>query len=70
MQGVVQYITASQSLSWLVDQNGVSRLFDHSQLTSVKIKVHDAVEFDLNGATITNIELLKKHRKGIVFYWE
>jgi len=70
MEGVVQYITASQGLSWLVDENGVSRYFDHSQLTSVKIKVHDAVEFDFSANKITNITLVRKHKKGIVFYWE
>jgi len=70
MQGVVQYITASQSLSRLTDENGADRLFDHSQLTSVKIKEHDAVEFDISGTKITNIELLKKGKRSIVFYWE
>jgi len=70
MQGVVQYITASQSLSRLVDENSIDRFFDHSQLTSVKIKEHDAVEFDLSGTKITNIELLKKGKRSIVFYWE
>ena len=70
MQGVVQYITASQGLSWLVDENGVSRYFDHSQLTSVKIKVHDAVEFDLNSTRVDNITLVKKYKKGTVFSWE
>ena len=70
MQGVIQYITASQSLSRLRDEDGADRYFDHSQLTTVNIKVHDAVEFDLSGTKITNIELLKKGKRSIVFYWE
>jgi len=70
MQGVIQYITASQSLSRLTDENGADRLFDHGQLTSTKIKLHDAVTFDLSGTKITSIELLKKGQRSTVFYWE
>jgi len=69
MEGVIQYITASQGLSRLTDENGVDRFFDHGQLTAVNIKKYDAVEFTLTGSKITDIELLNKHRKGIVFYW-
>jgi hypothetical protein len=69
MQGVIQYITASQSLSRLTDENGEDRLFDHGQLTTTNIKLYDAVRFDLSGTKITNIELLKKGRRNIVFYW-
>ncbi len=69
MQGVIQYITASQSLSRLTDENRIDRFFDHSQLTSPKIKVHDAVEFTLSGTKITDIELLYKGKRDTVFYW-
>jgi len=70
MQGVIQFISPLQHTSRLVDQNGVDRYFDRSELTSKTIKVHDAVEFDLNSTRVDNITLVKKYKKGTVFSWE
>ena len=70
MQGVIDYITKiGGSECGLTDQNGISRTFEIGKLTSDKIKVHDAVEFDLDEGNISNIELLRKHQKNIVFSW-
>ena len=69
MQGVVDIITAKNNRSRLTDENGANYTFDHSELTSKDIKVHDAVEFSLSGTKVTDIELLRKHANGIVFYW-
>lgn len=70
MEGVIDYITRIWgSTCGLTDQNGVSRTFEIGKLTSNKIKVHDAVTFDLDGTTVSNIALLNKYQKGIVFSW-
>lgn len=69
MQGVIDIITAKNNRSRLTDENGANRNFDHGQLTSKNIKVHDAVEFTLSGIKVTDIELLQKHANGVVFYW-
>lgn len=69
MQGVIDIITSKNNRSRLTDENGVNYTFDHGQLTSKYIKVHDAVEFTLSGTKVTDIELLQKHSKGVVFYW-
>jgi len=70
MQGVIRYITRiGGSECGLTDQNGISRTFEIGKLTSNKIKVWDAVTFDLDGTTVSNITLLCKYRKGIVFSW-
>ena len=69
MQGVIDIITAKNNRSRLTDENGANRNFDHSELASKNIKVHDAVEFILSGTKVMDIELLKKHVNGVVFYW-
>jgi len=70
MQGVIDYITRiGGSECGLTDQNRISRTFEIGKLTSAEIKVHDAVEFDLDGSAVSNITLLNKFQKGIVFTW-
>ena len=69
MEGVIRYIIPWQGKSSLMDENRADYMFDHSELTDVRIKARDAVTFDLNGSKVTNITLLKKHRNKIVFSW-
>ena len=69
MEGVIRYIRPWRGRSSLMDENRTDRMFDHGQLTDVRIKEHDAVTFTLDGTTVVNITLLKKHKEGIVFSW-
>ena len=69
MEGVIDLLTADLNRSRLTDQNGITRWFDHGEMTDNTIKAHDAVSFTLTGTRITDVELLQKHRKTIVFSW-
>jgi len=71
MRGTVRYIHRYHDHCSLIDENGVERSFNRSEIQADEdVENHDAVVFDLEGNKVVDIELLKKHHKGTVISFE
>ncbi|OFY64772.1 MAG: hypothetical protein A2Y71_06280 [Bacteroidetes bacterium RBG_13_42_15] len=68
MNGIIRRITTGNRSS-LIDSTGVERFFRRGQLMDEEIEEHDVVSFDLDGTTVVNIEMEKRHQRDIVFSW-
>jgi len=67
---VIRCIRDLHAACSLVDQNGIERRFQRGAIIDKNVKARDAVTFNLDGTTISNVDLYRRRVKKIVFSWE